>query len=718
MAATLLTVLSGGALAWSGESVSGPRPYSGPYPQAAEAFRRGDHAEVERSLAGVPASDAERARLVRGLYAHTAGDHELAVELLQDARDPSGLLEDWRLFALAESLSEGGHLPAASAAIQLFQSERADSVLRDQALRLGIDVAVRQGDVAGAWRQTEQARRLIDEPALRAELAVIAWELAGGTQDRERRTEAARWLLVDHPLEASKHQVAELLRDAQGTLDWSRWFTARELLQRSRRLLEVELTEGALTTLQAVPVGARDDAWVLLQAEALTRARRGAEALALLAGAEIPGSSYRIDYLWRAAEAALDAAMARPGRSNLPTARREALAEAAKQDLRRIAALGDADEGARALSRLWAELSLDDDFDEAIAVLRDLRALAATDTTGAEALWSLGWREYRRGNHTGAIGTWGELEALYPGTRWARGGRYWSAAAHAALGNEDRARALWRSLVAADTEDFYSRHALARLGPPSSSRPAAVATAIEPWPHDSRLERARLLSDLGLDVMAMTELDLVAPRSDPRAVDGLRALVLERRDERRSSIHSLRRTFTSLGTAHQASVPLDARQMYYPLDFYQVVSENARRQDLSPYLLMALIRQESAFDRSAVSRSGARGLMQIMPATGQELAAKAGLPFSTERLLDPDYSARLGATYFRQVLDMLDGSIELALAGYNGGPYRIKRWWQEARGRKGIDEFIEDLELAETRDYVLRIVLFADSYRQLYGPTG
>lgn len=664
------------------------------------------------------AAEVGRADLVRGLEAHAAGAHATAVDLLQEARDPSGLLEDWRLYALAGSLEAGGHLPAAAAALELFATEHADSPLRDRARRLAIQVAATQGDLPGAWRHLAQARRETTDPAAREELALAAWELVAGTAEPERRTDAARWLLIDHPLAASKLQVVETLRESDGTLDWGRWFTPQELLRRSRRLLELELVEGALKALDEIPAGARDDAWVLLRAEALTRARRGAEALALLARGGVPGSAHRVDYHWRAAEAALDAAVARPGRTNLPTARREALAEAAKRDLRRIAALGDAEEGVHALRRLWRELSLDDDFEEAVAVLRRLRELDPTDTTGAEALWNLGWREYRQRNHTGAIGTWGELEALYPGTRWARGGRYWSAAAHAALGHDERARALWRSLTAADTQDFYSRHALERLGLPVAARPASVTAEPEPWPHDPLLARASLLSELGLDELALVELDLVAPRAVPRAVDGLRALVLARRNERRSSIHSLRRTFNGLGTAHQASVPLDARHMYYPLDFYDIVAENAARQSLSPYLLMALIRQESAFDRSAVSRSGARGLMQIMPATGRELAGKAGLPFSTDRLLEPDYSARLGSTYFRQVLDMFDGSVELALAGYNGGPYRIKRWWHEARGRQRIDEFVEDLELPETRDYVLRIVLFADSYRQLYGQGG
>jgi soluble lytic murein transglycosylase len=127
-----------------------------------------------------------------------------------------------------------------------------------------------------------------------------------------------------------------------------------------------------------------------------------------------------------------------------------------------------------------------------------------------------------------------------------------------------------------------------------------------------------------------------------------------------------------------------------------------------------MVRQESAFDAEARSWAGARGLMQLMPATARELAQRMGLRYSTTRLGDPDYSIRLGTRYFRQVLEMFDGNQELALAGYNGGPYRIKKLWRQAGKDPELDRFLEGLSLEETKTYVKRILLFEDSYERLY----
>ena len=128
---------------------------------------------------------------------------------------------------------------------------------------------------------------------------------------------------------------------------------------------------------------------------------------------------------------------------------------------------------------------------------------------------------------------------------------------------------------------------------------------------------------------------------------------------------------------------------------------------------MGIIRQESAFDAGATSHAGARGLMQLMPRTAAELAGKLDVPYSTARLYDPDYSVRLGSYYLAQVLGMFDGNVELALAGYNSGPYRLRRLWNEAP-RKEVDSFIEGLPLEEPRTYVKRILVLSDSYSRLY----
>ena len=158
--------------------------------------------------------------------------------------------------------------------------------------------------------------------------------------------------------------------------------------------------------------------------------------------------------------------------------------------------------------------------------------------------------------------------------------------------------------------------------------------------------------------------------------------------------------------------------MYYPLDFHDIVRQSARDARIPPTLLFAMIRQESAFDVSARSWAGARGLMQVMPATARELAQRLGLPYSVDRLNDPAYSVKLGSSYFRQVLDMFDGEIELALAGYNAGPYRIRKLVRNAGSTIELDRFMEGLPIEESKTYVRRVVLFSNSYASLYPELG
>ena len=130
--------------------------------------------------------------------------------------------------------------------------------------------------------------------------------------------------------------------------------------------------------------------------------------------------------------------------------------------------------------------------------------------------------------------------------------------------------------------------------------------------------------------------------------------------------------------------------------------------------MAGIIRQESAFDPRATSHVGARGLMQLMPPTAREVAESLGHRYHPDELYDPQFSILLGSTYFSRVLKMFDGNVELALAGYNGGPNRIRRLWEERDEGTGVDDFFETLNIDESRNYVKRILVLADSYRRLY----
>ena len=137
-------------------------------------------------------------------------------------------------------------------------------------------------------------------------------------------------------------------------------------------------------------------------------------------------------------------------------------------------------------------------------------------------------------------------------------------------------------------------------------------------------------------------------------------------------------------------------------------------------LLLALMRQESAFDPQAVSWAGARGLMQLMPATARRVARRLNLPFSRRRLLeDPDYNLAIGTAYLADVVSSFDGSYVLGLAAYNAGPGRVRRWLRRHGDfRKGeIDavDWIEMIPFDETRNYVQRVIENLQVYRAIFG---
>jgi soluble lytic murein transglycosylase len=143
------------------------------------------------------------------------------------------------------------------------------------------------------------------------------------------------------------------------------------------------------------------------------------------------------------------------------------------------------------------------------------------------------------------------------------------------------------------------------------------------------------------------------------------------------------------------------------------------RRGLENGIVLALMRQESAFNPDAVSWAGARGLMQLMPATARKVARGLGLPFSRERLLnDPAYNMTLGSTYFSHVLGEFSGSYVLALAAYNAGPARAHRWLKDLgdfrRGEIDAVDWIEMIPFDETRDYVQRVIENVQVYRALF----
>ena len=131
---------------------------------------------------------------------------------------------------------------------------------------------------------------------------------------------------------------------------------------------------------------------------------------------------------------------------------------------------------------------------------------------------------------------------------------------------------------------------------------------------------------------------------------------------------------------------------------------------------MAIARRESEFDPNVRSSVGARGLMQVMPATGREVAGDLDLRFSVARLSnDPVFNARIGTAYLDELLNTFDGNVTMVAAGYNAGPSRPIRWMNDRGdprlGEIDVIDWIEHIPFNETRNYVMRVAESLPVYR-------
>lgn len=136
-------------------------------------------------------------------------------------------------------------------------------------------------------------------------------------------------------------------------------------------------------------------------------------------------------------------------------------------------------------------------------------------------------------------------------------------------------------------------------------------------------------------------------------------------------------------------------------------------------LVLALIRQESGFMADVQSPVGARGLMQLMPATAKQVAKAIKVTFTPSKLDDPEYNVRLGSTYLGDMIDNFEGSYVMALAAYNAGPSRVRRWVKEYGDPRDptvdVIDWIEMIPFTETRSYVQRVMESLSIYRRKLG---
>lgn len=283
-------------------------------------------------------------------------------------------------------------------------------------------------------------------------------------------------------------------------------------------------------------------------------------------------------------------------------------------------------------------------------------------------------------------------------------GAYWTAMAHLALGNDRDARE-YLELAALQANTYYGQLAGLRLGRKTLELPApepADPARIDAFAARPQVVMARLLAEVGEHTLARTMLSHV--------MDGVTApadLVAAARFADRTGLADLQ---VLLGKAALAA-GADVMQTAYP-----VHEELAGNGFVEPALAHAIARQESTFNVEAVSRAGARGLMQLMPATARKQAGEVQLAYTPARLTrDAAYNATLGSAYLAGLIERFDGYLPMAIAAYNAGPDRVNQWIEDygdpRTGAVDPVDWIEMLPYSETRNYVQRVLEGLQVYR-------
>jgi soluble lytic murein transglycosylase len=352
---------------------------------------------------------------------------------------------------------------------------------------------------------------------------------------------------------------------------------------------------------------------------------------------------------------------------------------------------------------------------EAIQLYSDIIKLSPSGQVRDDAAWRLAWLYYRTGDLASAFDTFSILAKQSANGPFGTAALYWQGRITEKSGEYDRARQIYRQIAASATESYYqtlSWRALQRLGDAGEEPKWTVATAPEetdpPMAPDLlfHLSRARALSSLSLQHLAIGELDEVNRGAKPS--NNMRAFLM--REYFRTGGYA-----RSLQLANQLPSSRRDREPYrYPLAFWQLIQQKAQERGLDPYLVVALIRQESLFDTRARSPAAAFGLMQLLQPTAARVAKQIGIAVPTpETLFDPDVNLTLGMQYLKDLLARYSNNRQKAIAAYNAGESAVDRWEKEIPS-DDIEEFVERIPYVETRGYVKLVLRNQQIYKSLY----
>ena len=403
--------------------------------------------------------------------------------------------------------------------------------------------------------------------------------------------------------------------------------------------------------------------------------------------------------------------------------------------------LGDRDEYFRIVRRLadefptqtWSEEALNhlathyivsDEDAKADATFREMFARFPSGRYAERAAWKIGWLAYRNRQYAETIRVFERGSANFPRSDYRPAWLYWSARAYEGLLDTERAGAR-HALTATDYyNSYYGRLSRSRLTVPLA-QPVDVDeedASGESLPPNEELVRALL--GAGLYDQAVKELQYAQRMwGDSSAIQATLAWTYQKQGQAekggwpqftlyRSAINTMKRAYPQFLSVEGEGLPKEVLQIIFPLGYWDLIKKYSAVNRLDPYLVAALVAQESTFVRDIQSPARAVGLMQLMTPTTRQMARRLKMRYSASLRTNPDASLRIGTAYLAQNIKEF-GELHLVLASYNAGESPVRRWMAERPGLPR-DEFIDDIPYPETQNYVKRILGTAEDYRRLY----
>jgi soluble lytic murein transglycosylase len=315
---------------------------------------------------------------------------------------------------------------------------------------------------------------------------------------------------------------------------------------------------------------------------------------------------------------------------------------------------------------------------------------------------------YRRGEFQQAEQLFRNLAKSATSSSEGESALYWQARALERQGNSEQATQQFRELLRRYPDGYYAVLVEKRLHiTPSPLQPGAERSASPPsFPPslDVHYRRSQELIAVGFPSFARRELDVVRAGVSR---DTAGSLFLLAEYSRANGYDVALRFAQELARDNGGSW----MRYLYPQAYWPAIKEHANAKGMDPYLVLALIRQESLFNPEVVSPAQAYGLMQLLPKTAARVTRVSSVPVSS--LIDPDFNIDAGTSYLRQLLDLYNGNATMAVAAYNAGENAVDKWRVRYTDLEP-DEFVESISFRETRNYVKLVMRNYRTYRRLY----